>query len=206
MSDRYKSILLFGAPGVGKGTQGALLAKVPGFHHLSTGEMFRNMDRGSELGRVFTQYSHRGELVPDELTIRLWGENVNARRTLGLYKPDRDILLLDGIPRTTAQARLMEGRIEVLGIVHLTTSDPEVMVKRLRDRALKEGRVDDADEKTIRRRFEVYQNETRPMLEHYTPELVHDVEAVGSPAYVLLNILQAIVPVLEQAGACSCAK
>lgn len=206
MSDRYKSILLFGAPGVGKGTQGALLAKVPGFHHISTGEMFRTMDRNTELGRVFTQYSQRGELVPDELTIRLWGENVNARRTLGLYKPCSDILLLDGIPRTTTQARLMEGRIEVLGVVHLTTADPDVMVRRLRDRALKEGRVDDASEGTIRRRFEVYQAETRPMLEHYPSALVHDVEAVGSPAAVLLNILGAIVPAVEHVHASMCAK
>lgn len=198
-SEPYKAVLLFGAPGVGKGTQGAMLALIPGFHHMSTGDMFRNLDRHTELGRIFQDYSNRGELVPDHVTIRLWQQNVDARIVLGRYKPDRDLLILDGIPRTTSQAKLIDGRIDVLAVVHLTTRDPEVMVQRLKARALKEGRADDAKEETIRRRFEVYQAETKPMLEFYPRAIVHEIEAVGSPARVLHDILAVLVPILDTA-------
>ena len=73
MGYRYQAVLLFGTPGAGKGTQGNLLGQVPGYFHLSTGDMFRAMDRGSELGRVFFEYSSRGDLVPDEEGSRLGG-------------------------------------------------------------------------------------------------------------------------------------
>ena len=72
MADRYRSILLLGPPGVGKGTQGKLLGSIPGFFHLATGEMFRGMDKDSTLGKEVVSYSPRGELVPDEVTVRLW--------------------------------------------------------------------------------------------------------------------------------------
>ena len=72
MKDKLKAILLFGQPGVGKGTQGAILGKVPGFCHLATGDMFRGLDRESELGREFLKYSNQGLLVPDEPWQRSW--------------------------------------------------------------------------------------------------------------------------------------
>ena len=68
---KYQTILLFGAPGAGKGTQGSILAQVPGFHHISTGDMFRTLDIHSELGKIFFEHSSKGELVPDEVTIAL---------------------------------------------------------------------------------------------------------------------------------------
>ena len=77
-SRRYKTVLLFGAPGAGKGTQGKILGKVPGFYHLACGDVFRSLDMGSELGSKFMEYSSRGELVPDALTI----EELRARAPL----------------------------------------------------------------------------------------------------------------------------
>ena len=69
---RYPTVLLFGAPGVGKGTQGAILGRVPGFHHLACGDVFRSLNMSSPEGREIYEFSSRGQLVPDELTIRIW--------------------------------------------------------------------------------------------------------------------------------------
>ena len=197
MPHRYQTILLFGAPGAGKGTQGKILGQVPGFYHLSCGEVFRTLDIHSELGKIFYEYSSRGELVPDDVTVRMWQENIRAQTILGLYKPHDDLLVLDGIPRNARQAELMDEHIKVLAIVHLTCSNKEAMIKRLRRRALKENRADDAREDVIRRRWDVYEQETRPVLEYYPDEIIRTVDAVGSPARVLEHVLEAVVPVQE---------
>ena len=72
MSERYQSVLLLGAPSVGKGTQGAVLGRIPGFHHISSGDVFRTIDINSKTGKKFYEYSSKGELVPDDLTIEIW--------------------------------------------------------------------------------------------------------------------------------------
>lgn len=198
MSDKYQTILLFGAPGAGKGTQGQILAQIPGFHHISTGDMFRTLDIHSDLGKVFYEYSSKGELVPDEVTIKLWQQYAKAQAILGVFKPHQDLLVLDGVPRTVKQAELLSEHIDVLEIVHLVCHDVDAMVKRLRRRALKQNRADDAREDVIRNRFKVYEDETRPVLGHYDPSLVCEVDAVGSPAAVLQHILEVVVPVQEK--------
>lgn len=195
MSDRYQTVLLFGAPGTGKGTQGKILGQIPGFYHLSCGEVFRTLNVKSEVGKIFLEYSSRGELVPDDVTIRMWKENIHAQEVLSLYKPDDDLLILDGIPRNANQAKLMDKYINVLQIIHLVCKDEEAMIQRLRKRALKENRVDDAREEVIRRRWQVYQNETKPVLDHYPQGIIKTVDAMGSPADVLQHILEQVVPI-----------
>lgn len=195
---RYKTVLLFGAPGVGKGTQGKILNTIPGFFHVSTGELFRTLDSGSPLGKIFMEYSSKGLLVPDEVTVQMWQKNIYAQTVLSLYKPDDDILILDGIPRNPSQAVMMKRHIKVLKIVHLVCPDKEQMIQRLRKRALKENRIDDAKEEVIRRRWGVYEQETYPVLECYPRESIAEVNAVGSPAAVLAQILMHLVPVQEQ--------
>ena len=139
MADPFKTVLLLGAPGAGKGTQGKLLSNVPGFHHMSTGDMFRNLDLESETGREIKGFMTRGELVPDELTVRLWRENIRARVTLGLFKPAMEILLLDGLPRNTAQADLIAEDCDVLAVAHLMAKDEEAMIERLKGYPLLTG-------------------------------------------------------------------
>ena len=197
MTDRYQTVLLFGAPGVGKGTQGKIIGQIPGFFHLSCGEVFRTLDVRSELGRTFMEYSSRGELVPDELTVRMWSQNMHAQTVLSLFKPLNDLLVLDGIPRNAHQAKLLEDHIKVLAVVHLMCTDKEKMIDRLRRRALKENRADDAREDVIRRRWEVYEQETRPVLEYYPNDIIYEVDAIGSPASVLMKTLAQLVPVQE---------
>lgn len=192
---RYKSILLFGAPGAGKGTQGKILGKIPGFFHLACGDVFRSLDLSSDLGRKFLEFSSRGELVPDDLTIEMWRQNMHAQTVLSLYKPAADLLILDGIPRSVAQAKEMDRYLDVLEVIHLVCPDRDEMVRRMRKRALKENRLDDADEKVIRRRFEVYDRETAPVLACYEPSIISNVDAMGSPAEVLQHVLEVVVPV-----------
>jgi adenylate kinase len=197
MSDRFQTVLLFGAPGAGKGTQGKILGSVPGFYHLSCGEVFRTLDMSSELGRTFMQYSSKGLLVPDDVTVKMWHQNMHARTILSDYKPRADLLVLDGIPRNVNQARLLEQHLNVLCIIHLMCPDKEEMIKRLRRRALKENRIDDAKEDVIRKRWDVYEQETFPVLAHYAKDIIHDVDATGSPARVLQHVLESVVPVQE---------
>ena len=195
MSDRYQTVLLFGAPGVGKGTQGRILAEIPGFYHMSTGDMFRTLDLHSEIGQKIMGFMSKGELVPDDLTVQLWRENIHARAVLGLYKPHEDILILDGLPRNVHQSELIAGDTDVLAVLHLVCRDQEEMVKRLRRRALKENRQDDAKEDVIRHRWEIYERDTAPVLAQYPREYIHEVDAMGSPASVLQHILEELVPV-----------
>ncbi|MDG1899219.1 MAG: nucleoside monophosphate kinase [Phycisphaerales bacterium] len=197
MEAKLKSILLFGQPGVGKGTQGTIVGRVPGFCHLATGDMFRGLDRDSELGREFLKYSTQGLLVPDELTCRLWRQYVQGLIDTNKYLPGSDALLLDGIPRSPAQAKTLDDHIEVLAIVHLVCADEEELIQRMKRRADIQNRPDDADETVIRRRFEVFHSETAAVLDHYDPKLIHTVTATGSPGKILLNILNAVNPSME---------
>ena len=87
MADRYRTILLFGAPGSGKGTQGKIIGQIPGFHHSSTGDIFRSLDLQSEMGRKFWEYAGRGELVPDEFTIALWSQYIKGLELINQFHP-----------------------------------------------------------------------------------------------------------------------
>ncbi|MFP4145798.1 MAG: adenylate kinase family protein [Phycisphaeraceae bacterium] len=193
----YKTVLLFGAPGAGKGTQGRILGDIPGFYHFACGDVFRSIDIHSPLGRVFYEYSSRGELVPDGVTVQMWAENIRAHATIGNYKPRTDLMVLDGIPRTLEQAKLLEQHLEVLKVINLHCDDEEAMFERLRRRALKENRFDDADEKVIRRRWRVFEEETQPVLDYYPSELVVNVDSLGSPGGVLRDILEVVVPIQD---------
>ena len=195
MAGLYRSVLLFGAPGVGKGTQGELLGRIPGFVHMASGDIFRALEKDSALGRKFHEYSSQGLLVPDEITIEVWRDHVRRRVEDGSYRPDAELLVLDGIPRNRAQCTALDAYIDVLSVVHLKAPDIDAMVDRLRKRAAKQGRTDDADESVIRRRFEVYEQETSPVLEYYDARLLSEISAVGLPAEVLMHVLEAIVPV-----------
>src|SRR4029077_14396909 len=168
----------------GKGWEGEIVGKIPGFFHLSGGDVFRALDINSPDGREVYKYSSQGMLVPDETTIRIWKRNIDALTILSYYKPHEDLLILDGIPRNRRQAEIVEEHVDVLKIVHLKCVDTEVMVHRIRRRAIRENRVDDAQEDIIRKRFQVYESETKPVLDYYSPKLIAEVDAFGSPAEV----------------------
>lgn len=202
---KYKSILLFGAPGSGKGTQGKVIGNVLGFIHTSTGDIFRSLDKNSEMGKTAASYSSRGELVPDEFTVKLWTQAMANLEKSGKFNPATDFLVMDGIPRNVKQAELLKDTIDVARIICLDVSDMDKMVERLRGRALKEKRMDDADEKVIRNRFAVYEKETRPVLDFYPADKVARIDALMSPLRVLEGIVKVLLPLTEKpAGGCCC--
>ena len=187
---KLRAILLFGSPGAGKGTQGKILGRIPNYLHVSSGDLFRNLRVQNPLGQLFLDYASHGNLVPDEPTIKLWRDDMDNRIRNGQFNPGTDTVLLDGIPRNVNQAKLLEERIYVAGILNLYCSDLDIMVERLQARALRENRLDDANLETIKTRLKIYEDETRPVLDHYGGDLVHTIDSTQSPVLVLRDTLE----------------
>ena len=186
---KYRSILLFGAPGAGKGTQGKVLGVIPNFLHCACGDVFRDLRPDSPLGKIFIKYSSRGQLVPDETTIDLWKQNIENMTKSGRFHPDQDTLVLDGIPRNVHQAKILKHTLKIVAVFYLKSDDEKKLIARIQRRAIKENRLDDANLSVIRERLKVYEKETVPVLKFYGRKLVHHINADQSPAKVLADIL-----------------
>ena len=184
----YNAVLLFGGPGSGKGTQGAALAGFPNIRHLAMGDIFRTLDKEGDVGREFLSYSTKGLLVPDELTVRVWEQHVHERAASGDIRGEYHTLLLDGIPRTSQQVTLMKPHINVMKILHQVIENESVLIERLKGRALKGNRPDDANEHVIRERLQVYQRSTAPVLKAYDASLIANINADQPPLAVLRDI------------------
>jgi len=198
MPREYQALLPIGLPGSGKSTQGKMLGSLPGIHYWEAGEALRAVDPTSDIGRVIHQHLSRGELIPDDLAVSLCLDDLEARVTAGAYHPATDLLVLDGMPRTVRQAVLLDEQIAVIKILHLVCDDVEQVVQRLRQRAAQQGRADDADERVIRHRLEVYQRDTAPVLEYYPAERIAKIDALRSPAEVFDQILHLVMPLLNK--------
>lgn len=193
MSDkRLRAILLIGMPGVGKGTQGKLLGKTRGVFHVSTGEILRSLPPHDSECHFVEDCLSRGQFIPDELMISIWQQWVAEQIESKAFLPSGQALLLDGIPRNQNQCRMLETRIQVIQVIHLACRSDDLIVQRLKVRALLEGRADDSDESIIRQRFEVYRCETAPVLGFYPPEIVHQVDPLGTPVEVFQRILRCL--------------
>ena len=170
-------VLLMGPPGAGKGTQATSLAQARGLTPLSTGDMLRDhVRRGSELGARAKAIMDTGELVPDDVIVGM------VRDTL--ESAPRIRFLLDGFPRTPAQAAALDGLLAELGVgitaAVAIEADDEELVQRLLKRAELEGRSDD-NEATVRNRMEVYRRQTQPLLDYYAGHgVLRSVDGTGS--------------------------
>jgi adenylate kinase len=190
---KYRTILLFGAPGAGKGTQGKILGTIPNFFHCACGDVFRSLKADSPLGRVFLEYSSRGQLVPDATTIELWHDFIEGSTKARRFRPDQDTLVLDGIPRSVPQAEILKDTLEVGAIFYLRCTNQEALIERLQRRALKENRLDDANLDVIRERQATYERETEPVLDYYEKSIQHRINADQVPHKVLFDLLKQIV-------------
>ncbi len=183
----YKTILLFGPPGSGKGTWGKILGMIPGFYHISTGEMFRTIDTESELGLRVMEIMQKGELVPDDIAFDLLKQHVQKTILLGAFRPQKDVLVLDGFPRTSRQAAMLASVAAVKVILQLDCADREILGARLRRRAVLELRADDANEAIIRHRFAVYESEIREALDQFPDDLIERVDVSAPPMHILAS-------------------
>ena len=174
-----KNIILFGKPGAGKGTQAALLRDAFQLVHISTGDLFRyNIGNNTSLGALAKSYMDQGDLVPDEVTIKMLEAEVDAN-------PDAGGFIFDGFPRTAKQAEALDEFLHGKDMnVHATIAlevDEEVLIKRLLNRGKDSGREDDQDEEKIRNRFVEYNNKTAPLINYYKAQnKFYSVTGVGT--------------------------
>jgi len=189
---RYNVVLLFGPPGSGKGTWGKILDQLPGFYHFSTGEMFRLLDMDSDLGRRIVETMRRGELVPDEITFDLWQQHLHNATLIGRFHPPKDILVLDGFPRTPRQAGMLNAVAEVKMILQLDCANRDILVERLHWRAILEARLDDANVGVIQHRFEVYDTATEMTLKNFSSQLIETIDVAAPPVHIFSAIGEAL--------------
>ncbi len=180
-----RRILFIGPPGAGKGTQAAMLARALKVPHVSTGAMLRDaVAAGTDLGKQVASVMAAGDLVSDDLVVAIVDERLSSEDARCGY-------LLDGFPRNVAQARaLNDAVVNAIGTVILLEADTDELVARLVKRAQEEGRADD-NEETIRRRLEVYAQETAPLVDHYGDAVIR-INGVGSIDEVFARIALAL--------------
>jgi adenylate kinase len=184
-------MVLVGPPAAGKGTQAGRLVDRFGGVHIATGDILRsNADRGTELGRTASRYMDRGELVPDDVMIDMVLERLGEGDCAGGF-------VLDGFPRTVPQAEALGKRLEELGrpldaVVSLQVGEDELR-DRLAARAEEQDRAEDDDEDAIRRRLELFDRETEPLLDFYDGKgLLVSVDADGDVDEVTGRIAAAL--------------
>lgn len=184
-----RRILFLGPPGAGKGTQAQMLARTLGVPHISTGEMLRRaVAQGTKLGQQAEAIMAAGDLVPDDLVVAMVAERLSEADARCGY-------LLDGFPRNTSQAAALDAEIGQ-GAMEMALSievDEAELVSRMLGRAAELGRSDD-NEDTIRRRLEVYREDTEPLLSYYPPRgvAVLAVDGVGSIEEVFTRVILTI--------------
>lgn len=195
--EKFSSLLIFGPPGSGKGTQGRFLSSAGNHYHLSSGDIFRRLSLNSPAGKLYRSYAGKGELLPDDATIEIWHHYVMGLIATNQYFPEEQLLLLDGIPRTVRQAELLADKIAIQRIILLKSSHHDRLIERIQRRALIENRHDDCDEQILRRRMEIYEEETSPLLDYYGEELIASFDGEQRPLEVLRDILVDLCDILS---------
>lgn len=188
-------IILFGPPGSGKGTQAEKLIEFYGLAHISTGDLFRSeTSQKTELGLKALEYMSKGQLVPDEVTIAMLRRKVDSMTGI-------KGVIYDGFPRTSAQALALDDMLcekgeEISVLLALEVPEDEI-VKRLLNRGLTSGRTDDSNEDVIRKRIQVYYQETAIVYDHYAQvNKSHKIYGVGSIDDIFKRLCAEIDPLV----------
>jgi adenylate kinase len=185
------NIVLFGPPGAGKGTQSEKIIEKYNLVHISTGDLFRkHLSEGTELGKLAQQYMDQGNLVPDEVVIRMVDLKIHSEK-------DARGFIFDGFPRTVKQAEALDDLLEknnqqISGMISLEVGEEELK-NRIRLRGQTSGRTDDQDEEKINNRIRVYHAETVPVADYYGRQnKLHTIYGIGTIDSIFENICMAI--------------
>ncbi len=185
------NLVLFGKPGAGKGTQAQFLKDNYNLKHISTGDVFRhNMAQNTELGKLAQSYIDRGDLVPDEVTIKMLQDEVEKH-------PEASGFIFDGFPRTAAQAEALDTLLDskdmkINATIALEASD-EVLIERILERGKLSGRTDDQDVEKILNRFEEYNQKTAPLKKYYEAQnKFHSVNGIGAVDEITMRLAKVI--------------
>ena len=186
-----RNIVIFGAPGSGKGTQSDLMIKKYGLGHISTGDVLRNeIKNGTELGKTAKGYIDNGQLIPDELMVSILASVYDG------FGTDHEGVIFDGFPRTIPQAEALKAMLaerghKVAAMIELDVPEDELMT-RLIQRGQESGRSDD-NEETIRKRLGVYHSQTAPLIEWYDKENIHHhIDGLGELDRIFADICAVI--------------
>ena len=187
-----RNIVIFGAPGSGKGTQSDLLIKKYGFNHISTGDVLRGeMAKGTELGQTARSFIDKGQLIPDELMIGILAQVIDDNK-----EQAQNGVIFDGFPRTIPQAEALETLLNERGTCVSAVIGLEVPEQELIDRLVKRGQMSgrsDDNEETIKKRLDVYHNQTSPLQAFYKEKgLYHAIKGIGTIDGIFQDIKAAI--------------
>jgi len=188
---RMKNIVIFGAPGSGKGTQSDLMIEHYGLEHISTGDVLRNeIKKGTDLGKTAQGFIDKGNLIPDELMVSI------LAKVYGDFGRGHKGVIFDGFPRTIPQAEALKKMLDergdkVAAMIELDVPEDELM-QRLIKRGQESGRADD-NEETIKKRLVVYHSQTQPLIEWYKKEgLHHHINGSGTLERIFSDIQKVI--------------
>jgi adenylate kinase len=185
------NLILFGKPGSGKGTQAEFVKNKYGLVHISTGDVFRyNISKQTELGLLAKSYMEKGDLVPDNVTIKMLEAEVNKSRNANGF-------IFDGFPRTTHQAEILDDFLKKKELsITMTIAlevDEAILIERLINRGKESGRIDDQDKSKIKNRFDEYNNKTSQLIEYYKHQnKFYSVEGTGEIEQITQRIYNLI--------------
>ncbi|MDA8773628.1 nucleoside monophosphate kinase [Chlamydiia bacterium] len=162
---KIPAILIYGAPGSGKGTQAVLLEKLFPLKQFSTGDIFRSIPKTSTLWKSLDKdYISKGMLVPDEKTVEIFKHYIEASIKMFKFDPEQEYALLDGIPRTTEQLSIIQRFMDIKAVIVLEKVDNNILIERIIERGKRQNRTDDTDRNIINNRLNIYYETTQKLL------------------------------------------
>ncbi len=187
---KYKSIIIFGAPCTGKGTQARLLAKTGKYFHFSAGDIFRSLGSKTEIGKKISKLINKGEFVPDSLAAKLIKKSIKNLIYKKKYIPEKQILILDGFPRNIKQIKFLKRVFNIIKIVHIRSNN-KLLIIRMKKRIIKEKREDDRED-VINNRLDIYKKETLPVLNKFDKKLIINIDGSENVKKVHKNIIKVL--------------